>query len=78
MTVRYKSSWWNNGNGVGTEYYESDATPIPFNDCLIYERKEYGYPVFDVVLNGVAVTQRAGLDGAKEAAAARRWEKNTR
>lgn len=79
MKHRYKNSF-HNPHGVdgigrpftyGPEYYETNSEPIEHAGHLIYERQEYGYPCFDVVLDSVCVAIRAGLNGAKQIAEAR-------
>lgn len=90
MKTQYKNPWfdqskknrqpyagWTQEDRYHTAVFESDSEPIPAaNGCLIYSRMEYGYPIFDVVLNGVCVSQRAGLNGAKQAAETKEWEQS--
>jgi len=76
MKTTYKNSFYmrHGIDGIGRkfthgpEFYESDSVPVEYAGLLIYQRQEYGYPIFDVVQNGICVTQRAGLNGAKQAA----------
>ena len=56
------------------EFYESDSEPVQHAGCLIYARQEFGYPIFDVVLEGVCKAQRCTLNGAKTAAEQKSWE----
>jgi hypothetical protein len=79
MKYRYKNSF-HKPNGVdgvgrpytyGPEYYETNSEPIEHAGHQIFERQEFGFPCFDVVLNGVCVAQRAGLSGAERIAEAR-------
>jgi len=86
MTTRYKNPWhidkpyklsedgWRNSGNQGPEFYETDSPAMEYAGCLIYARQEFGYTIFDVVLNGICVAQRAGINGAKAAAEAREWE----
>ena len=74
MKTTYKNSWhkkypadgWR--KSLGPEVYESDSEPVEHSGFLIYRRQEFGYPIFDVVKNGICVAQRAGPNGAKQAA----------
>jgi hypothetical protein len=74
MKTTYKNPWhkkypadgWR--KSLGPEFYESDSVPVEYAGLLIYQRQEFGYPIFDVVQNGICVTQRAGLNGARQAA----------
>lgn len=50
----------------GPPMYETSIKPVKHAGCLIYERIQ-GH-VWDVVRNGVCLSQRAGLGGAREAA----------
>ena len=66
MKTTYKNPWHKNEFGTTTtEMFVSDSTPHEYKGHLIYERREFGYPIFDVVKDGVCVTQLAGLNGAK-------------
>lgn len=67
MKHRYRNSWHQpHGKGFGPEFYETDVEPVEHAGCLIYERIKG--QVWDVVLDGVCRTQRAGPNGAREAA----------
>lgn len=76
MKTTYRNSFYKAGgvDGIGRpctygpEFYETDSVPVEHAGFLIYQRQELGYPVFDVVKDGVCLTQRAGLEGAKRAA----------
>ena len=57
------------------QFYETNSEPEKHFDCLIYERNEFGYPIFDIVVNGVCVGQYAGKNGAIKAAQEKPWEK---
>ena len=68
----YKNPWHILGKqrgGKSTAYgppeYQTYATPTEYKGYLIYERIPGS--VWDVVKDGVCVTQRAGLGGAKQA-----------
>ena len=80
MKTRYSNPWFKGvdsdgkPNSIGPEFYESDSEPVKWYDCLIYERQEFGYTIFDVVLDGMCVTQRASINGAKQAIENREWE----
>jgi hypothetical protein len=52
----------------GPKFYETESVPVEHAGLLIYQRQEFGYPVFDVVKDGVCLSQMAGLGGAKWAA----------
>jgi hypothetical protein len=69
--VKYSNPWHRPGLAhYGPAFYETDAKPVPWAGCLIYERVP-GL-VWDVVKDGVCVAQHAGLRGARDAADARR------
>jgi hypothetical protein len=76
MKATYKNSWYKKypaddfRKSIGPEFYESDSVPVEYAGLFIYQRQEFGYPIFDVVQNGICVSQRAGLNGAKQAAEA--------
>lgn len=64
--IKYKNSW-HKANSIATqEYFETDSVPVEYNGYLIYERMDTGYSVFDIVLDGVCVSQCNGLNGAKK------------
>ncbi len=46
----------------GPEFYQTDAKPVTYKGHLIYHRTEL---VWDVVLDGVCLTNRAGPNGAR-------------
>jgi len=76
-TVRYKNPWHSKRDRFSKSHFETDARPIKYGDCIIYHRirsTSKGGDVWDVVLNGLCVTQRAGLNGAKQAIDNRDWE----
>jgi hypothetical protein len=63
----YKNPWHKPGKPeYGPAMYETSAQPIEHASCLIYQR--IPGRVWDVVKNGVCLTQRAGINGAKQAA----------
>jgi hypothetical protein len=73
MKYRYKNSF-HKPHGVdgigrpytyGPEYYETNSEPVLHAGHQIFERQEFGFPVFDVVQNEVFISQRAGINGAK-------------
>ena len=73
--ARYKNPWYDPRNPYSVPEFEADSEPVPAsNGCLVYERREFGYPIFDVVKDGVCVTQRAGPNGARRAAEAEEWK----
>lgn len=74
MSAKYKNPWFNTGKDNGPELFECDKDPVEYNGCLIYEREEFGYKVFDVVKDGICVAQRAGPRGAREAVDNKSWE----
>ncbi len=64
--AKYKNPWHNpKDNRYGPAFYQTDATPTKHAGCEIYHRTP---STWDVVKNGVCVTQRAGFNGAKQAA----------
>ena len=63
--ARYKNSWHKPSQPMyGPEFYETDAKPVEVNGCQIYQRI-HGQ-VWDVVKDGVCLTQRAGPRGARD------------
>lgn len=56
---------WHRPAKIGPASYTTEATPIEHGGYLIFERVA-GH-VWDVVKDGVCITQRAGLNGAKTA-----------
>ena len=74
MKTTYKNPWYDPKNPNSRTEFESDSEPTESNGCLIYIRQEFGYPVYDVVKDGVCVAQRNGPDGARVAAIAECWK----
>jgi hypothetical protein len=64
--ARYRNPWHKDNGSQGPKFYETDAKPFEHAGCLIYERLKG--VCFDVVYDGVCITQRAGRDGAKRGA----------
>ena len=62
MSTSYANPW--HANGLGPERYTTDVKPTSYRGCLIYQRVP---GCWDVVENGVCLTQRAGLRGAQKA-----------
>jgi hypothetical protein len=66
--TRYKNPWHKPGKPqYGPPCYETDVRPAEYLGYLIYHRHA---AVWDVVKDGVCVTQRAGPNGARQAIAA--------
>lgn len=62
----YANPWHKpHGKGYGPDVYRTDAKPREYRGYLIFER--IPAVCWDVVKDGVCVTQRAGLNGAKRA-----------
>ena len=60
----YRNPWHNpHDNKYGPEEYVTDATPTSYKGFLIYHRTR---DCWDCVINGEAVAQRAGFQGAKD------------
>ena len=61
---------YKNSYSTGPDVFITESEPVCHAGAFIYERKDpdTGIPVWDVVIDGVCVAQRAGLNGAKEAA----------
>lgn len=67
MTASYRNPWHKPGEACyGPAEYTTDARPVAFAGCLIYERIRG--VCWDVVRDGACLTQRAGFYGAREAA----------
>lgn len=66
MTHRYKNPWYKPGKPeYGPKVYERETEPTEYLDgYLIYRIHEHHY---DVVKDGVCITQRAGPRGARQA-----------
>ncbi len=74
MKYRYRNSF-HQPRGVdgfgrhctyGPEFYETDTEPVAHAGAQIFKRwDQFGW-VFDVVVNDVCVSQRAGMTGAME------------
>ena len=65
MTRRYRNPRYRPGVPVyGPPVYETAVRPVSHGGYLLYHRQKH---VWDVVRDGVAVTQRAGLAGARRA-----------
>nr|WP_321524881.1 hypothetical protein [uncultured Cohaesibacter sp.] len=63
--ARYKNKFWReDGSGYGPEFYETDAKPIEHHGLLIYRRLK---ECFDIVDDGICISQYAGINGAKNA-----------
>jgi hypothetical protein len=65
MQARYKNRWHKPGaNGLyGPEHYETNAQPAEYKGHSIYQRLP---AVFDIVINGICIAQRAGPTGARQ------------
>lgn len=65
--VTYRNPWHKPGRSeYGPQFYETTAKPRAHAGALIYERVPGC--IWDVVVDGVCVTQMAGPRGAREAA----------
>lgn len=79
MKARYKNPWYGKVKGAFgkvvemPEFYESDSELEQYAGCIIYARQEWGFPIFDVVVDGVCRAQRATLRGARNAAEQKPW-----
>lgn len=61
----YRNPWHKPGKPeYGPAMYETDVKPESYRDHLIYHRVG---AVWDVVQNGVCITQMAGPNGARRA-----------
>lgn len=61
----YRNPWHTGKEEYGPAFYTTDATPTEYRGYLIYQRVRGS--VWDVVKDGVCVTQMAGPNGAREA-----------
>jgi len=65
MSTAYRNPWHNPQLPMyGPAMYQTDAKPVKYKGYLIYERIDG--TVWDVVLDGVCLTQRAGPRGARQ------------
>ena len=65
MATSYKNPWHTPGKSqYGPAHYVSEAQPQEYRGFQIYRRLP---EVFDVVKDGVCVTQMAGPNGARSA-----------
>lgn len=63
IVTQFRNPWHRRGRPEqGPEIYETEVTPIKYRGHLIFERVPNS---FDVVADGVALSQRAGISGAK-------------
>lgn len=70
METTYKNPWHKPGSHeYGPPYYTTSATPVGYHGYLIYRVRDRGY---DVVRDGVCVTQVGSLSAAKQAIDIRR------
>ena len=64
MSARYRNPWHTPGKPeYGPPEYTTGVKPTEYRGYLIYQRIS-GH-VWDVVKDGVCITQRAGINGAK-------------
>lgn len=64
METTYRNPWHKIGRPeYGPAVYHTTARPMQMGSALVYERVK-GH-VWDVGVNGVCVTQRAGINGAR-------------
>lgn len=62
--MKYRNPWHSPTEPMyGPEYYETNAKPEEYKGYLIYNRLD---GVFDVVKEGMCLTQMAGPNGAKQ------------
>jgi hypothetical protein len=66
LKATYRNPWHKSNGTQGPQFYETEAKPLEYAGCLIYERIRGA--CWDVVRDGVCLHQRAGLNGAKAAA----------
>ena len=63
MTTTYRNPWHNGrNNDYGPAFYSTEAKPTEYRGFLIYHANPKGW---DIVKDGVCISQRAGFDGAK-------------
>ena len=62
MTHTYRNPW---AAPHEPQEYRKDVEPIEYEGCLIFHALKHQY---DVVKNGVCISQRGGIDGAMKAA----------
>lgn len=62
MTATYKNPWYDASRGHDPEFYTTEAKPREYRGYLIYNRipGKPGHGCWDIVKDGVCVTQRAG------------------
>jgi len=66
MSSEYKNPWHKPGKPeYGPVMYSTEVKPVEYRGYLIYER--ISGSVWDVVKDGVCVTQMAGPRGARQA-----------
>ena len=72
MNTRYLNPWYKSNGASGPRFYETSAAPKNYRGYLIYHRINSAYPLssgahcFDIVKNGVCVSQMAGPRGATD------------
>ena len=69
--MKYTNSWHNPRNIGSRAYFETDVIPTLYKGYLIYHRinsvssiESGGAHIFDVVKDGVCISQYAGINGA--------------
>jgi hypothetical protein len=61
--ARYRNSFYNPSHGHDPEFYETDAKPVEYQGCLLYQRIKGC--CWDVVKDGVCIGQYGGRSGAE-------------
>ncbi|MEA9885975.1 hypothetical protein VDG05_16835 [Xanthomonas campestris pv. raphani] len=65
MSTTYINPWYQKGRlDYGPDVYSTDAKPTEYRGYLVFQRNA---SCFDVVKDGVCVTQLAGANGARRA-----------
>lgn len=64
--ARYKNKWFPK---YGPEYFETEDLGVEYHGYMIYQRPDpdTGIMIFDIVKDGVCVSQMAGINGAYRA-----------
>lgn len=64
MTTTYRNPWHTPGKAwYGPQFYSTEAKPVEYRGYLIYRQHAQH---FDVVKDGTAIGQYAGMSGARD------------
>lgn len=65
MTATYRNPWFTTSGNYGPEFYKTDAKPVEYRGFQIFQRIPGAW---ELVKDGVCLTQRAGKQGPRNLA----------